>query len=59
MRAGPLDLNGEDIVSARKALPVQLSAEQERELNDLVRAHSIPRKLAERATEHAREGRLV
>ena len=34
---------------AHKASPVQLSAEHERELNDLVRAHSTPQKLAERA----------
>ena len=40
---------GEDIVPAHKASPVQLSAEHERELNDLVRAHSTPQKLAERA----------
>jgi putative transposase len=49
MRVGPLDLNGEDIVPAHKALAVQLSAEHERELNDLVRAHSTPQKLSERA----------
>lgn len=34
---------------AHKASPVQLSAEHERELNNLVRAHSTPQKLAERA----------
>jgi putative transposase len=34
---------------AHKALPIQLFAEQERELIALVRAHSTPRKLAERA----------
>src|ERR1700674_2459617 len=34
---------------AHKALPIQLFAEQERELTALVRAHSTPRKLAERA----------
>ena len=34
---------------AHKASPVQLSPEQDRELNDLVRAHSAPQKLAERA----------
>ena len=34
---------------ARKALPVQLSSEHERELNELVRAHSTPQRLAERA----------
>jgi putative transposase len=33
---------------AHKASPVPLSAEHERELNDLVRAHSTPQKLAER-----------
>ena len=31
---------------AHKASPVQLSAEHERELNELVRAHSTPQKLA-------------
>jgi putative transposase len=36
-------------VPAHKASPVHLSAEHERELNDLVRAHSTPQKLAERA----------
>jgi DNA-binding CsgD family transcriptional regulator len=35
-------------VPARKASPIQLSAEHERELNNLVRAHSTPQKLAER-----------
>jgi len=49
MRVDPLDLKGEDIVSASKASPVQLSSEHERELNELVRAHSTPQKLAERA----------
>ncbi len=34
---------------AHKAPPLQLSVEQERELNGLVRAHSTPQKLAERA----------
>ena len=34
---------------AHKASPVQLSAEHERELYELVRAHSTPQKLAERA----------
>ena len=34
---------------AHKASPVQLSAEHERELTNLVRAHSTPQKLAERA----------
>jgi putative transposase len=34
---------------AHKASPVQLSPEHERELNNLVRAHSTPQKLAERA----------
>ena len=34
---------------AHKALPIELSPEQERELNALVRAHSTPQKLAERA----------
>ena len=37
------------MVPAHKASPVQLLAEHERELNDLVRAHSTPQKLAERA----------
>jgi putative transposase len=36
-------------VPAHKASPVQLSAEHERELSDLVRAHSTPQRLAERA----------
>jgi uncharacterized cupin superfamily protein len=36
-------------VPAHKASPIQLSAEHERELNHLVRAHSTPQKLAERA----------
>ncbi len=49
MRVDPLDLKGGDIVPAHKASPVQLSAEHERELNNLVRAHSTPQKLAERA----------
>jgi putative transposase len=39
----------EDLVPAHKASPVQLLAEHERKLNDLVRAHSTPQKLAERA----------
>jgi DNA-binding CsgD family transcriptional regulator len=39
----------EDIVPAHKASAVQLSAEHERELDELVRAHSTPQKLAERA----------
>jgi putative transposase len=34
---------------ARKALPIPLSSEHERELKALVRAHSTPQKLAERA----------
>ena len=34
---------------ARKASAVQLSSEHERELNELVRTHSTPQKLAERA----------
>jgi hypothetical protein len=49
MRVDPLDLKREDIVPAHKALPVQLSSDHERELNNLVRAHSTPQKLAERA----------
>jgi len=36
-------------VPAHKASPIQLSAEHEHELNHLVRAHSTPQKLAERA----------
>jgi putative transposase len=36
-------------VPAHKASPVQLSAEHKRELNELVRAHSTPQKLVERA----------
>jgi putative transposase len=42
-------LGGEDLVPAHKASPVQLSSEHDRELNNLVRAHSTPQKLAERA----------
>jgi len=37
------------MVPAAKALPVQLSPEHERELNDLVRVHSTPQRLVERA----------
>jgi transposase len=36
-------------VPAPKAPALQLSSEQDRELNDLVRAHSTPQRLAERA----------
>ena len=36
-------------MSAHKALPLQLSPEHERELKNLVRAHSTPQKLVERA----------
>ena len=36
-------------MAAHKASPIQLSAEHERDLTALVRAHSTPRKLAERA----------
>jgi hypothetical protein len=36
-------------VPAHKASPVQLSDEYERQLTDLVRAHSTPQRLAERA----------
>ena len=36
-------------MAAHKARPVQLSSEHERELANLVRAHSTPQKLAERA----------
>jgi transposase len=36
-------------MTAHKASPIELSAEQERDLNALVRAHSAPQKLAERA----------
>ncbi|MGH9807270.1 MAG: helix-turn-helix domain-containing protein [Terriglobia bacterium] len=39
----------EDIVPAHKAPPLQLSLAHERELNELVRAHSTPQQLAERA----------
>jgi putative transposase len=50
MRVDPLDPEGGGyIVPAQKASPVQLSAEHERELSNLVRAHSTPQKLAERA----------
>jgi putative transposase len=38
-----------DQMAAQKALPIELSVEHERELNALVRAHSTPQKLAERA----------
>jgi putative transposase len=34
---------------AHKAAPIELSSDQERHLNALVRAHSTPQKLAERA----------
>ena len=34
---------------AHKAFPIELSFEHERELNALVRAHSTPQQLAERA----------
>ena len=34
---------------AHKASPIELSSEHERDLNALVRAHSTPQKLAERA----------
>src|ERR1700690_4391571 len=34
---------------AHKAAPIELSSEHERDLNALVRAHSTPQKLAERA----------
>jgi transposase len=45
-----LSTSGEEAeVPAHKASPIELSAEQERELKDLVRAHSTPQKLAERA----------
>jgi transposase len=36
-------------MAAHKASPIELSAEHEHELNALVRAHSTPQKLAERA----------
>jgi len=36
-------------MAAHKASPIQLSAEHERDLTALVRAHSTPQKLAERA----------
>jgi len=36
-------------MAAHKALPIHLSTEHERDLNSLVRAHSTPQKLAERA----------
>jgi putative transposase len=49
MRVDPLGLKREEIVPAHKALPVQLSSDHERELNSLVRVHSTPQKLAERA----------
>jgi hypothetical protein len=34
---------------AAKALPIELSPDHERQLKDLVQAHSTPQKLAERA----------
>lgn len=37
------------VVAAQKAPAIQLSSEHERALNELVRAHSTPQKLAERA----------
>jgi transposase len=40
---------GEDILPAHKAAPLDLSAEHEQQLKQLVRAHSTPQKLAERA----------
>ena len=40
---------GGGLMPAHKALPIELSSVQERELNALVRAHSTPQKLAERA----------
>src|ERR1700688_4701415 len=49
MRSRPSRSGEEDLVAAHKAPPVRLSSEHERELNDLVRAHSTPQKLAERA----------
>ena len=36
-------------MAARKAVAIRLSPGQERELNELVRAHTTPQKLAERA----------
>jgi transposase len=44
-----LSTEREDIVPAHKASALQLSSAQERALNELVRAHSTPQKLAERA----------
>src|SRR3954454_8836830 len=38
-----------DRLPAHKASPIELSSEQESELRALVRAHSTPQKLAERA----------
>jgi metal-dependent amidase/aminoacylase/carboxypeptidase family protein len=49
MRVDPSRSGGKNLVAAHKASPMQLSAEHERELNSLVRAHSTPQKLAERA----------
>src|SRR6202795_3655084 len=49
MRSRPSRSGEEDLVAAHKAPPVRLSSEHERELNNLVRAHSTPQKLAERA----------
>ncbi|MSP03607.1 MAG: helix-turn-helix domain-containing protein, partial [Acetobacteraceae bacterium] len=47
--ANRLPSPGEDIVPAHKASPIELSSRHERELNELVRAHSTPQKLAARA----------
>src|ERR1700675_3401083 len=49
MRSRPSRSGEEDLLAAHKAPPVRLSSEHERELNVLVRAHSMPQKLAERA----------
>ena len=48
-RVEPLDVCVEDFVAAHKAPPVRLSSEHERALNELVRVHSTPQKLAGRA----------
>ena len=40
---------GRDIVPAHKASPIHLSSEQQSELKGLIRAHSTPQNLAERA----------
>jgi transposase len=47
-RASPLE-EEEEVLPAHKAAPLDLSAEHEQQLKQLVRAHSTPQKLAQRA----------